>query len=278
MVRTSLVAGVPPEIMATHGENECHSDEGGPRCYYTQAPKGLAYFERSPLGASNTFNDVRPEGSPRKLTWQTIALKHAKVTNATQRISMQYIMTAAWGDMAPRNTYNLRGDLDSVVWDTGAVVGSPLSVVEAYMHSHQHLLYDIWWFHGTPEAVFDDLEIARRSQGRLDDSPHIFNTTMANIRARQLKPNPAPLACSYMTHRRTEWVDVEGHPEEFSRKVRCPVSGGFTDYVIIAFHRKKTTEIKRMHAYVKLYYATSGVEMLSENSHLEYTPSYAYGG
>jgi len=242
--------GAPPEMMSTHGENQCPIDEGGQRCQVRSLPEGFAFLEKSPLGAVNTFLDVRPAGSVPLRSWLTIALKHTKVTQATMAMTWQALAANA-RVTSSRATYTIETRLDSVIWNEGVVFIR--NVAEAIMHVHDSNILDAWLFDGVANQVFHNLEKVQRSFGEIDYSKNVIDTTMASVKARQLKPGSASLLCAYRLSSKPEWLSVGGTLTKFQRITRCPVH--FKRYVIIAFHRTSSAfpmSTARMHATLKL--------------------------
>ena len=126
------------------------------------------------------------------------------------------------------------------------------------MHAHADFIDDVWLFQGAAHEVFDNLDTASQSLRKVNYSPGIIAMSKLNIKARQIKPNPAALACSYMSNSRPEHLMVGGRLSVFQRKVRCPIVGKIRDFVIIAFHASTKSNpwyrpSARMHAYVKIF-------------------------
>ena len=46
--------------MNNHGDNQCHSEDGGVKCLVRKAPSGTAWIMRDGMGVATQFNDVRP--------------------------------------------------------------------------------------------------------------------------------------------------------------------------------------------------------------------------
>jgi len=132
------------ENMATHGENQCHDDEGGVACHVHSAPPQFAFMARAPLKAANTYNDVRPRHSAPLKTWEIMATKSVAVTTETKRLTLSYVMAFGAGSMSSRLTYTINTAHDAVVWNEGMPAAGP--VVEAYMHAHADHLHDVWLF------------------------------------------------------------------------------------------------------------------------------------
>ena len=251
---------LPPESMAIHGENQCARDEGGVLCYVHSAPEGYAYLERSPLGFTNSFNDVRPTRSVMFRSWQIAALKlHSATTSRVRAVHLRYAMLVI-PPMESRYTYLLHTDHDAVAWTDGAwthpcSVDADVEVVDAYMHAHADHIRDVWLFDGRIEDVLDVPEVLPRAT--LVYTVDVIAFTMNAIRRRQLRsPRAATLTCSYATNSVAEYDPVTS--ARYQRKVRCPVDRLDRPFVLLVLHHTPRAgsaprATVRMHAYVKVY-------------------------
>ncbi|KAL1495901.1 hypothetical protein AB1Y20_014544 [Prymnesium parvum] len=247
---------VPSELMATHGEDQCTDNEGGAKCTIRTAPPGYAYIERGPLSFTNGFNDVRPANSPIMSTRQVVVLKSAKPEKIKYMMSLDYI-TAHYVDDS-RLTFHVRPVDDALVWNEVFVPFD--NVVEANMHAHAEHARDFWWFQGPADDVFDDVNSMAKSYRVVDYTPGITASTMLNIRARQLKPNPATLACSYKTHSITDYIVVGGELNSYQRRARCPVRITSRLHTVVFFIKVRagyTHQYVRMHGFVRLFHGVN---------------------
>ncbi|KAL1519321.1 hypothetical protein AB1Y20_022847 [Prymnesium parvum] len=247
---------IPSELMGNHGEDQCTEQEGGVKCNIRTAPPGYAYIERAPFGFTNAFNDVRQAQSPPLSTRQVIVLKSVKPEKIKYMITLDYIAAHYVDDM--RLTFRIKPTPDAVVWNEVFVPVD--NVVEANMHAHSEYARDFWWFQGAAEDVFDDVKMMANSFRTVDYTSGITSATMLNIRARQLKPNPAPLACAYRTHSLSEEYDIGGVKYSIQRRVRCPVRLTSRLHVAVFFIQIDADyphEFVRMHSYVRLFHGVN---------------------
>jgi len=260
-----------------HGDNQCVAEEGGKYCYVRSAPRGLAYVSEGPLTAFNDFNDVRYPSAPRMDSWMTVVVKIYEGTSEPRRISATFF--AAWPrPWRSRGTYEIRTDMDSVVWYTSRllkqgpfgdardpyIINIPASesILEAYSHSHSEHLQDVWLFLGTAEQVFCNM--SRVSPANvLDYSSGILHHTMSNIRARQLHGNAASLLCSHQRSARSEVVDISGVAQTLYRKARCalPADVHHQYLTLVVLHRNPVLwngrPVVRMHAFYTVFFTST---------------------
>ena len=239
------------------------------------------------------FTDVRVAGEPPLQSWvlaaaQSVLDGDSVIRVRMVRVELRPLPMSSW---TSRQTYNVSVDVDSVTWDSGRLdtfTGYQLepggdgsfpamtpnsTLVEATIHSHIMLMWDVMFFQGRPDQVFADLKLAEPSRHKTEYGDHMIPQTMANIRKRQLQPDRANLACSYQTGSRPELLPIGGgQSETFPRMPRCNIDPAIKEFVLIAFHHNfgsyhtgpfkgapehehsyRTTA--RMHAYVRVYYA-----------------------
>lgn len=284
----------PTDVMNIHGEQQCLEEEGGVDCYLKTLPDGYAIVTTTPsFTIIMAFNDVRPQGQKLLQSWVLAAAKSVPIGWSIRRVSMMRIelRPLPMSSWSSRQTYNISVDVDSVTWDagnlanfhgyqwepggTGAYPGVPQNstIIEASIHGHMNLMWDIMLFQGKPHQVFADLITAARSKHRTEYGTHTIPQTIANIRERMLQPDRAPLACSWRTSSGRERVEVvRGVFDTFARMPRCNINPNVRDWVLVALHHNfgdyhsskfwgapgnynswRTTA--RIHSYVRIYYA-----------------------
>jgi len=241
-----------------------------------------------------SYADVRPLGQPNLQSWVYAAAQTPLDGDSVRavrmmRVELRPLPVESW---TSRQTYNITVDVDSVTWDSGSLdtfTGYQLepggdgpspamsfnesTIIDATIHAHLVLMWDVLFFQGRPDQVFADLELAAPSKHKTEYGNHMIPQTLANIRKRQLQPDRANLACSYKTGSDGERMPIGGGEyETFARMPRCNIDPTKPEFVLIALHHNfgayhtghfegapghehsyRTTA--RMHAYVRVYYA-----------------------
>jgi len=288
----------PTDVINIHGEQQCTNVEGGVDCYIKTLPRGFAYvITRVPLIIAMAFNDVRADGSSPMESWvlaATQALPPGEIFRQVTmlRIELRPLPVSSW---TSRQTYSISVAVDSVTWDSGTLdtfhgyqtgpadwgglfpsLPKNATIVEGSLHAHDNLMWDVLFFQGTPDSVFYNGTLAKRSKHRTEYGETSISRLMSNIRARMLLPNRAILACSFRTAEDRETVQFGDMRQTFVRLPRCNINPLKRAWVLIALHHnfgdyhsgrfhgspenyQSWRNTARMHAYVRVYYAYADV-------------------
>lgn len=263
------------DALNTHGENQCTPDEGGVHCYVKHAPDGLAFRVRTPIAFSNGFQDVRSRRSPPMTHWIVLAVKPYAGSEAPALIR-QSVLAIYPQQRSSRWTYVIDAHADSVIWDEGRLdrpryfgnsfdvevrpIRDDEEVLEVYMHAHADHVYDVWFFQGQAQGVFDNMTAANASFREPDYGAGVISRAMLNIRRRQLRAGAAPLSCSYKYAARQEEVTILGKKTQVMRKPRCGFKPSVREWTLIVFHTNPIgyfMSYARMHALVRIYFKAS---------------------
>ena len=257
----------PPEAMSTHGDHNCLDAQGGVDCIVVVLPDDMAFVEKGPLGAMNSFIDVRSEGAAQMETWQLMALKLPNVTSLSQRVTLSHMFVrpetacdsdACWEVAQQRYTYDISVARESVVWDTGVL--DLTRYLDAHFHAHASLVTSLWLFQAPPASVFYDVAARGRAHAKIDYSPGSANRTMWDIYRRQGVSGSASLACSLHESAGTDIVEIDGAPARLSRRARCPLNRNLRFWTLVAMvipsaHVPGGGHVFRTHTYIKVWVA-----------------------
>ena len=279
----------PTDIINVHGEQQCNAIEGDVDCYIKTLPDGFAFtFQKAPLRLATAFNDVRSSASMTITSWVVAGVRQVPPGVPFRKVSMLRVelRPKPWGS---RQTYNISVTADSVTWDYGSLydfqgyqlgpgeegpvprIPKGAMLIESSMHTHDNLIWDLLLFQGTPDQVFANVSSVRESLRKTEYGNGTIGRTMENMRERALLPGRAAPACSFRSALSYD-AFAPGVPP-IARLPRCFLNPHESNWVLVAMHHNfgdyhtgafrgpssKYTAWKstaRMHAYVRVYYAT----------------------
>lgn len=246
--------------MNNHGDNQCHSEDGGVQCLVRKAPSGTAWIMRDGMGVATQFNDVRPPPQDSLTSFIFGAFKSAGGSLAHLRQIVHsgiYFVPANGAFPTDDAGYTIPVGLEAVGWTNRDLRSFNVSV-EAYMHTHADVVNDMWLFQGTPSAVFNNLTITQPAHNSLLVGADAVATVTSDVVERQRRGGAAQLVCSYIRASRPE--RVAGYPAPFYRKPLCSVFDDLPkSFVLVVIHGRRNPSLQAgldyyVHAGARIYF------------------------
>lgn len=202
-----------------HPDDQCKADEGGTSCLVHGVPAGFAYRHTLPIVVSTEFNDVRRAGADPLHTWVFWAIRRCGRVPASRRLRGVHTFASTSTD-SDRLTFRVETTSEGIMWNDG-VLPPMMHVVEAYLHTHRSVTYDMHLYMGSVGQVFLSPLTWRDAHRAVMYDSGIVERATHDVDARRVRPHSARLACRY--NQGLERIPFEGQMTSFDRRVNCDI-------------------------------------------------------